>query len=116
LSLILSNSREAKPGIRRRTLSAKIEIGTFALMVVMIFLALAVSLLYLAHANRTATRGYALKKLEIEKNQIQTQMEIWNQQISEAESLGSIKNSGVLEKMGKVKNPIYLQASLSEID
>jgi hypothetical protein len=112
LNLILSNSREAKPGIRRRTLSAKIEIGTFALMVVMIFLALSVSLLYLAHANRTATRGYALKKLEIEKNQLQTQMEIWNQQISEAESLGAIKNSGVLEEMGKVKNPIYLQADV----
>ena len=82
----------------------------------MIFLALAVSLLYLAHANRTATRGYALKKLEIEKNQIQTQMEIWNQQISEAESLGSIKNSGVLEDMKKVRDPIYLQAEIVSVD
>ncbi|MCF7836425.1 hypothetical protein K9N08_00905 [Candidatus Gracilibacteria bacterium] len=116
MNLILSNSREAKPGIRRRTLSAKIEIGTFALMVVMIFLALSVSLLYLAHANRTATRGYALKKLEIEKNQIQTQMEIWNQQISEAESLDAIKNSGVLEDMEQIKKPIYLQAGVLDAD
>lgn len=85
-------------------------------MVVMIFLALSVSLLYLAHANRTATRGYALKKLEIEKNQIQTQMEIWNQQISEAESLDAIKNSGVLEDMEQIKKPIYLQAGVLDAD
>jgi hypothetical protein len=116
MNLILSNSREAKPGIRRRTLSSKIEVGTFSLMVVVIFLALAVSLLYLAHANRTATRGYALKKLEIEKNQLQTQMEIWNHRVSEARSLESIKTSGVLENMEKVRDPIYLQASLSGVE
>jgi len=81
-------------------------------MVVVIFLALAVSLLYLAHANRTATRGYALKKLEKEKNNLQTQMEIWEHQVSEARSLDSIKKSGVLENMKSVRNPIYLKADI----
>ena len=86
------------------------EVGTFTLMVVVITLALAVSLIYLAHANRTATRGYALKKLEIEKNALQTQMEIWDQQVSEAKSLEAIKESGVLEGMRPVREAQYVKA------
>ncbi len=113
MNLLISSRSATKSGVRRRTLSSKIEMGTFSLMVVVIFLALSVSLLYLAHANRTATRGYALKKLEIEKNQLQTQMEIWNQRVSEAKSLNSIKNSGILEKMERVHEPIYLRADLN---
>ncbi len=116
MNLILSNHAETKAGVRRRTLSSRVEIGTFSLMVVVILLALSISLLYLAHANRTATRGYALKKLEIEKNQLQTQMEIWNQRVSEAKSLDAIKNSGILGKMESVTEPTYLQTNLVEAE
>ncbi|MFH0833767.1 MAG: hypothetical protein V2A63_00030 [Patescibacteria group bacterium] len=112
MNLILSNSREARPGIRKRTLSNRIEVGTFSLMVVAILLALAVSLIYLAHANRTATRGYALKTLEIEKNNLRTQSEIWEQKVSEAKSLTEIEKSGVLKEMIDVKDPIYLKAKV----
>ncbi|MFH1375486.1 MAG: hypothetical protein ABIH35_02340 [Patescibacteria group bacterium] len=109
MNLILSHHRNSKPGIRRRTLSSRVEVGTFTLMVVVIALALAVSLVYLAHANRTATRGYALKKLEIEKNTLQTQMEIWDQQVSEAKSLEAIKESGILEQMQPVSEAQYIK-------
>ncbi|MFH0776223.1 MAG: hypothetical protein V1936_01265 [Patescibacteria group bacterium] len=112
MNLILSNSREARPGIRRRTLSNRVEVGTFSLMVIVILLALAVSLIYLAHANRTATRGYILKKLEIEKNDLRTQSEIWEQRVSEAKSLNAIEQSGILKKMVEVEKPTYLRADL----
>ena len=110
MSLLLSNNNVATPGIRRRTLSSRVEIGTVTLTFVIIALALAVSLFYLAHANRTATRGYALKKLEIEKNTLHTQSEIWQQQISVAKSLATIKNSEVIENMRPVKSPIYINS------
>ena len=114
MNLILSNSRDAKPGIRRRTLSSRIEVGTFSLMVVSVLLALAVSLIYLAHANRTATRGYALKTLEIEKNNLRTQSEIWEQLVSEAQSLTAIEQSGVLSEMSDVVDPIYVRADVTD--
>ncbi|MCF7845708.1 MAG: hypothetical protein K9L85_00545 [Candidatus Peribacteraceae bacterium] len=116
MNLILSNSREARPGVRRRTLSSKVELGTFALMVVAVLLALAVSLIYLAHANRTATRGYVLKSLEIEKNNLRTQTEIWEQRVSEARSLTAIEKSGILSQMVDVKDPTYLKASLTSAE
>jgi hypothetical protein len=112
MNLFLSNSRKIQPGVRRRTLSSKIEMGTFSLMVVVILLALSVSLLYLAHANRTATRGYILKKLEMEKNSLRTDMEIWEARVSEARSLSAIEESEILHGMEKVKKPIYLKADL----
>jgi hypothetical protein len=85
-------------------------------MVVAVLLALSVSLIYLAHANRTATRGYILKNLEIEKNSLRTQSEIWEQKVSEAKSLTAIERSGVLSGMIDVKNAVYLRASLGSID
>ena len=115
MNLILSNSREAKPGIRRRTLSSRVEVGTFSLMVVAVLLALAVSLIYLAHANRTATRGYVLKRLEIEKNNLRTQSEIWEQRVSEAKSLTAIESSGILSDMVDVNDPIYFKADVIDV-
>ena len=85
-------------------------------MIVAVLLALAVSLLYLAHANRTATRGYAIKKLEIEKNEIITDLEIWDQQVSEARALETIKNSAIVEEMVDVRNPKYVRADILDAE
>ena len=85
-------------------------------MIVAVLLALAVSLLYLAHANRTATRGYAIKKLEIEKNEIITDLEIWDQQVSEARALKTIKNSPAVSGMVNVRSPKYIRADLLEVE
>ena len=109
MSFIISSGNEATPGVRRRTLSSRIEVGTVTLTFVILALALVVSLIYLAHANRTATRGYALKKLEIEKNQLQTEAEIWEQKVSEAESLNTITASPTVKGMQSVKDSIYIQ-------
>ena len=109
MSFIITNGSEATPGVRRRTLSSRIEVGTVTLTFVIIILAMVVSLIYLAHANRTATRGYALKTLEIEKNQLQTEAEIWQQKVSEAESLNTIANSPTVENMQDVKSATYIQ-------
>jgi hypothetical protein len=110
LSLILTNNRSLAPGIRRRTLSSRVQIGTVTLTFVIIALALAVSLIYLAHANRTATRGYIIRRLETEKNVIQTQNEIWEQKVSEAKSLGAIKNSKIVAEMKPVREANYIRA------
>jgi hypothetical protein len=80
-----------------------------SLVFVVGLLALVVTLIYLAHANRVATRGYVIKKLETEKVTITTENEIWRQQVSEAKSLETIRNSSALEKMVRVKNATYLR-------
>lgn len=110
--LLLTKDNDFAPGIRRRTLSARVEIGALTLTFVVITLALVVSLIYLAHANRVATRGYVLKKLELEKNELVTEQEIWQQKVSEAKSLGAIKSSSVVENMRRVRESIYVRTNM----
>jgi len=84
-----------------------------SLTFVVLGLALVVSLVYLAHANRVATRGYVLKSLEIEKSNLITESEIWKQQVSEAKSLAVIKNSPVVQEMREVDGARYIRADVS---
>ena len=83
---------------------------------VVLGLALVVSLIYLAHANRVATRGYIIKKLEFEKNNLLTENEIWRQQVSEAKSLETIKKSPVVKKMLRVTQPSYVNTKKPAVD
>lgn len=98
-------------GTRRRTLEQEVRLGAVSLTVVVTLLALVVSLIYLAHANRVATRGYAIKKLEIQKTQLVTQNEIWRQQVSEAKSLTALRNSDIVQRMVPVKNAVYVKTT-----
>ncbi len=111
MSLILTSGRTATPGIRRRTLSSRVELGATSLVFVVVALALVVSLIYLAHANRVATRGYILKQMETEKNTLITENEIWKQRVSEGKSLETIKSSPAVERMVPVGGAEYIQLS-----
>lgn len=111
LALTLTNSSELTPGVRRRTLQEEVRLGAVSLTVVVVLLALVISLIYLAHANRVATRGYAIKKLEIEKTNLITENEIWRQQVSEAKSLATIQSSGIVKKMVPVKDATYIKVT-----
>lgn len=96
-------------GMRRRTLSQEIEVGAVTLTFAVFTLAVVVSLIHLAHANRTATRGYILEKIELQKEALATEMEILRQKTSEAKSLMTIQNSETVQKMVPIKNPVYLE-------
>lgn len=81
------------------------------MLFVVIALALVVSLIYLAHANRVATRGYVIKRLEAEKSVIVIENEIWRQQVSEAKSLATIKNSFQVQNMVPIRDVTYINPS-----
>lgn len=109
MALTLTTDSFTAPGVRRRTLSTEIRLGAVSLTVVVTLLALVVSLIYLAHANRVATRGYSIKKLEIEKTNLITDNEIWRQQVSEAKSLATVGDSPVVKKMTAVRDATYVR-------
>lgn len=113
MSLTLTQGRTATLGVRRRTLSARVELGATSLLFVVVALALVVSLIYLAHANRVATRGYVIKRLEAEKSAIVTTNEIWRQQVSEAKSLATLKASAPVQDMVPVRDVTYINPELS---
>lgn len=109
MAITLTPGSATPLGTRRRTLSQRVELGATTLTFAVLALAVVISLIYLAHANRTATRGYVIKKLEVEKNALVTQKEIWQQQVNEAKSLATIEKSEVARGMQPVSDAVWVR-------
>ena len=95
--------------VRKRTLSQKIEFGVTSLTFFTIILIAIISLVYLAHANRNATKGYALKSLELRRGQLLTENEVWDMQIAQVKSLQSLENDPKIRTMVKADQPMFVR-------
>ena len=95
--------------VRRKTLSQKVEVGVTSLMFVMVALIAIISLVYLAHSNQNATKGYALKNLEVERTRLLTENEVWDMQIAQVKSLQAIQNDPKILSMRKADQPMYVR-------
>ncbi len=95
--------------VRKRTLSQKIEFGMTSLTFFTIILVAIISLVYLAHANRNATKGYALKNLELKRSQLITENEVWDMQIAQIKSLKTLQNDPKIRTMVKADKPLFVR-------
>lgn len=95
--------------VRKDPLSHKVEVGVNALVFVIIALVAFISLAYLANANRNATKGYALKTLEIERSQLLTENEVWDMEIARVQALASIQNDPKVRTMVKTDAPMFMR-------
>ncbi len=95
--------------VRKQTLSHKVEVGMQSLIFVTITLVTIISLAFLANANRNATKGYALKTLELERSRLLTETEVWNMQIAKVQSLTSLKNDPAIQRMVRVNQPKFVR-------
>jgi hypothetical protein len=95
--------------VRKKTLSQKIEVGMTSLVFVTIILVAIISLVYLAHANRNATKGYALKSLELRRSHLLTENEVWDMQIAQVKSLNSIQSDPKVTSMVKADQPKFIR-------
>jgi hypothetical protein len=95
--------------VRKKTLSQKVEVGMTSLVFVTIVLVAVISLVYLAHANRNATKGYALKSLELRRSYLLTENEVWDMQIAQVKSLQSIQSDPKITSMVKADSPKFIR-------
>jgi hypothetical protein len=95
--------------VRKRTLSQKIEFGVTSLTFFTIILIAIISLVYLAHANRNATKGYALKSLEMRRGELLTENEVWDMQIAQVKSLQAIESDPKIRTMVKADQPMFVR-------
>jgi len=95
--------------VRKKTLSQKIEFGMTSLTFFTIILIAIISLVYLAHANRNATKGYALKNLELRRSQLLTENEVWDMQIAQVKSLQALQNDPKIQRMVKADQPLFVR-------
>jgi len=80
-----------------------------SLMFVTIILIAFISLVYLAHANRNATKGYAIKNLEIERSRLMTDNEVLDMEIAQVKALDNLQNDPKILSMIKSEQPKFVR-------
>ena len=104
---LLESNPTAK--VRKNPLSHKVEVGINALVFVTIALVAIISLAYLANSNRNATKGYALKNLELQRSQLLTENEVWDMEIARVQALANIQNDPKVKSMVKTDTPLFIR-------
>jgi len=89
----ISVAKNLKGGVR------KFEIGPGTVMIGMMGFALLLSLTYLVHFNQVATKGYELRRLEADRQQLMSQYEIKNMRLAEVKALSYISDSDTAKVM-----------------
>ncbi len=99
----------AVTNMRKKTLSQKVEVGVTSLLSVIGVLIVVIGLVFLSHSNKNATKGYALKNLEVQRLQLLTENEVWDMEISQVKSLDSLQNDPKILSMIKSETPMYVR-------
>ncbi len=106
-ALYLNNNPTTK--VRKNTLSHKVEVGVNAVVFIIIVLVALISLAYLANSNRNATKGYALKTLELQRSKLLTENEVWDMEIARVQALSSIQNDPKVKSMVSIDKPLFIR-------
>lgn len=109
MSSALFIENKTRHSVRKKTLSQRIEFGKTSLTFFTIILIAVVSLVYLAHANQNATKGYVLKELEQSRAELMTKNEILDMQTAQAKSLGTLGSDKKISSMVKADAPTFVR-------
>lgn len=105
-SILVTETRTIRPGIRKTTLSEHVHVGSVSLTITLIIFTSIVSLIYLLYSNHTATKGYIFKNLEQERTSLILEGQKWDMQIAKAKSLDNLKKSPLVSNMKKYTDPL----------
>jgi len=89
----------------------KLEFGPSMAIGGLFLVAVLFSLLYLAHFNQVATKGYDLRRLEADRQQLLDQYDIKNMKLAEAKSLTTIMASDKVSAMRRPAEIAYVRGN-----
>jgi len=74
-------------------------------------IAASLSFIQLAHYNKVSTKGYELRRLEADRQQLMTQYELKNMKVAEAKSMSVIAVSDKTASMVRPANVEYIRGN-----
>jgi hypothetical protein len=89
----------------------KLEFGPSMAIGGLMMIAVLFMLLYLAHFNQVATKGYDLRRLEADRQQLMNQYDIKNMKLAEAKSLTTIISSDKIVGMRRPGEITYVRGN-----
>jgi hypothetical protein len=109
-SILVTATRTVRPGIKKRTLSEHVHMGSVSLTITLIIFTSLVSLAYLLYANQTATKGYVFKTLEQQRTALILEGQKWDMKIATAKSLDRLKENPLVADMREHKDdPLFIR-------
>jgi hypothetical protein len=106
------------PGVSLKESFAKVkgaivrfEFGPSTVIVGLMVIAVLFGFLYLAHFNQVATKGYDLRRLEADRQQLLNQYDIKNMKLAEVKSLNNIIQSNRISAMRKPAETIFVSGA-----
>lgn len=87
----------------------KFEFGPMTLIGGLVVVAVGLSILYLMHFNQVATKGYDLKRLEVDRQQLMDQNQVSNMNIDTVKSMNSVLTSNRIQRMVKANNVSFVR-------
>jgi len=108
-SLSAPSAPSGKGKVCKKPLSKQIELGVGAFLFISTICICLLSLLFLSHNNRVATRGYELRMLQEKRAALLHEQEVLSMQIADLQSLRAMENDAVLQRMVRVDRPQYIR-------
>lgn len=109
-NILVTETRNIRTGLKKKTLSEHIKIGSVTITITLIVFISIVSIIYLLYANKNATKGYVFKTLEQERTNLILEGEKWDMLIAKSKSLNSIKQSPLVSHMISIKEqPLFIR-------
>lgn len=87
----------------------QLQFGPMTVIVGLVIVGVAMSVLYLMHFNQVATKGYDLKRLEVDRQQLMDQNQLSNMNIDRVKSMPSILASSRIQGMVKGNNVAFVR-------
>lgn len=85
------------------------QFGPAALIMALLAVIIFIGMAYLAHFNRIATKGYNIKKLEADRQQLLSENQIKDARLAQSKSLTNIIDAGRLTGMRKAPEIIFVR-------
>ena len=99
----------SRPTAPKRPLSERVELGVGAFLFITVAIICLLSLLFLSHSNRVATKGYELKQLQVKRADLMRDNEVLSMQIADLQALDALENDATIRLMVKVDRPQYIR-------
>ena len=87
----------------------KMQFGPATLVGLLVVVGIALSMLYLLHFNQVATKGYDLKRLEVDRQHLMDQNQLSNMNIDRVKSMPTILASGRLQRMVRASDVAFVR-------
>ena len=95
--------------ICKKTLSQKVESSISAVFFVVFSTVCTLSLLFLSHSNRVATKGHRLVQLRMERDRLITENEVLGMKIANLQRLERLETDEKILKMVSAQKPRFIR-------